>query len=603
MMPASQRDGLPRRSHDRWWLAAVLLTAIGVVRIVLTYSVFTATSDEPTHIASGIEWLTGVRGDDPEHPPLARVAAALPLFLSGVRPSGSRNASGLREEGRWDAIILARAGLNAQQQEVGDPSLSSEGRALLYANGNYERSLSIARLGILPFFVVASVIVWTWASRLLGRGAGLAAVALFTSLPPVLAHSGLATTDMAFTTTLLGSVYAFVLWLDSPNLRRSLMLGALTGLAVLSKFSAFLFLPAIVVSLTGLRWLARKSIPSDAVETSRWRLRPAIVVAAVAFLMIWAGYGFSVRPATKSERRPHTTIVRSLGLEQFLSRHGNLRETAFTIMEAPFPAGELLDGAVTAWMHNRHGHPAYLFGEIRENGWWYFFPVVLAVKTPLGFSLLAGVGLFFLMRKRNEVGWEAWAPFVSASVILLVVLPSRINIGVRHVLPMYPFLSIVAGYGVARLLSAPRRAAAVTAGTVLLLWHVVSSAMAHPDYLPYFNELSFGRPERITLDSDLDWGQDLKRLGQRLRQLGADRVAVGGLDTDYLEKVMGIRARSLVPYEPTTGRVAISEHYLKVKAERFPREMGRSDRAFAWLERQPTFERVGQSIRLYWIEP
>jgi len=576
-MPQRTQAAASDRFRRRWWNAAAgLAIAVGSLRVVATYSVFSPTTDEPVHVASGMAWLTRIGGYGTEHPPLARAAAAAPLLLSGVRPRGERNATALLPKG------LA--------------PLAREGRALLFEAGRIERNLALARLGILPFFVLASALVWSWSCRLFGAGAGLASVVLFTSLPAVLAHAGLATTDMAVTATLFGAVYALSLWLERPTPLRGAVLGVAIALAVLSKLSTLLFFPAVGIALVLVSSFSRQRPPTTA---PRWFTSAALAIVTVC-VVVWAGYRFSTSPARSPELQPQA-LVRSLHVEGILSRHPGLREALFAVLRAPVP-GELVDGVVAVVAHVRRGHAAYLFGEYREGGWWYFFPVVLAFKTPLGFLALAGVGLVAMLRRRRELGWKAFAPAASALAILLVVLPSRINIGVRHVLPIYPFLSVVAGYGAARLFSAPRRAGAFALGLILMLWHLGSSAVAHPDYIPYFNELAMGRPERVTLDSDLDWGQDTKRLAARLRQLGASRIAAGGLDFEYLEKTAGVRACTLDPYDPVTGWVAVPEHFLKVKGEKVRREMARSDTGFAWLEAHP-FERVGKSIRLYRIAP
>jgi hypothetical protein len=571
------------RSRRSWIGAAGVLIVVGVSRIASTYSVFSPTGDEPVHIACGVAWLTGKGGYESQHPPLARLAAATLLCLSGGPSTRASDAKALHLENASPLLL--------------------QGRALLYDGGRPGRNLALSRVGILPFFALASVLVWSWARRLFGDGVAVAALALFTSLPPVLAHGGLATTDMAITATLFGAVYAFACWLRAPTSKRSVVLGAVIGLALLSKFSSLLFFPAVVAALTVSFWLARKRTRESPRGPILPQLSSVATVTAVGFFVVWAGYRFQLAPARPREGRPHTTIVRSLHLERYFARHPRLRETVFTMMEAPIPAGNLVDGLAAIGMHAQEGHFSFLLGNYRDHGWWYFFPVVLAVKTPVAFLLLVLVGSFLLSRRRKELDWEAWAPAASALVILAAVLPSGINIGVRHVLPIYPFLSILAGYGAARLLTAPRRPIQFMAGLALVAWHVGSSLAAHPDYLPYFNELAFSRPERISLDSDLDWGQDTKRLGIRLRQLGVDRVTVGGLDTEYLQKVGGIQASPLKPYEPMPGWIAIGEFFLRVKGERIRREMGRADSPFAWLEAQPSYERVGKSIRLYRLDP
>jgi hypothetical protein len=162
----------------------------------------------------------------------------------------------------------------------------------------------------------------------------------------------------------------------------------------------------------------------------------------------------------------------------------------------------LFQGIDDLRMHNYDGHLSYLFGELSTRGWWYFFPVVLVFKTPLPFLVLALASCIWLRRAPRE----HWIPLACAAAILISVLPSSINIGVRHILPIYPLLTIPAGLAAARLIESASRAPRILGG-FLILAQIAVSAAAHPNYIAYFNELALGKPERIRVDSDLDWGQ------------------------------------------------------------------------------------------------
>ena len=216
----------------------------------------------------------------------------------------------------------------------------------------------------------------------------------------------------------------------------------------------------------------------------------------------------------------------------------------------------------------RRGHNGYLLGHYRRDGWWYFS------RRSRGQD---AYGLPPAPRWRNRRSHEAAGqetartvvpPVVCALAILVVVLPSRITIGLRHVLPIYPFLSITAGFGLVALFRRGRSNRWIQAGAfALLLWFSASSAMAHPDYLAYFNELGGAHPERIVVDSDLDWGQV---------SLAAESAASGvGAPTGNAQLFrfrghfdQGLPAvRPLLPYQPAEGWLAISEFSLTVGAE------------------------------------
>src|SRR5262249_61393416 len=163
------------------------------------------------------------------------------------------------------------------------------------------------------------------------------------------------------------------------------------------------------------------------------------------------------------------------------------------------PAPQILDGLWIVHEHNFVGHVAYLLGEFRYSGWWYFLPVALAVKAPLALLLLCLIGIVW----PGPFDWRRWTPAVCAIAMLAACMPARLNIGLRYLLPMFPLLAIVAGMAVVRLWhSRPGRMVAIC----LLAWLGVASALAHPDYLAYFNEIAARAPERYLVDSDLDWG-------------------------------------------------------------------------------------------------
>ena len=541
----------------RQWLSPRVLVAaclaIGAARIVSAYHVFNQTWDEPAHVAAGMQWLDRGRYTyEPLHPPLARVMVALGPRLAGIRSAGH------------DDVWL-------------------EGNSILYAGGKYDRNLALARLGVLPFFLLASLVVFAWARRIGGTAAAVCAVVLFTTLPPVLAHAGIATTDMAVTAMIALAAYCLTLWLDQPTRVRSLALGLALALALLSKLSALLFLPATAIAVALWRRGERGESEAGSGRTRTTRLR---LTYGVVLLTVWAGYRFAVGPlvtaaATHAEPRPGAS-----GIVERLAR-------------APvFPAPALFEGLGELVAKNRAGHKSYLLGEVRHTGWWYFFPVALGVKTPIAFLLLCAAGV--LAASRAPPGTprrRRLEPAIIALAILLVCLPSRINIGLRHVLPIYPFLAITAGVGLASLGRARRAAPAGPAiAAVLLAWHLVSSARAHPDYLAYFNEVAGDHPERILVDSDLDNGQDLKRLADtlRARRIGAVWLAYAGSATVAEHGLPPLRW--LEPHQPARGWVAASLYSVKLGSLGLP---GHDD--FAWLERHRPVARVGRSILLYHI--
>ena len=176
------------------------LVLVASIRIIATYTVFSHTYDEPAHIACGMEWLDkGVYQWEPQHPPLARVATALGPYLLGTRCQNTPN------------VDLA--------------SMTKEGLAILYYGHHYDLTLELARLGVLPFFWIACLVVYWWGRRYFSPSVAVVAVFLFSFLPPVLAHAGLATTDMALTAFLGAAFLCGLIWVEHPTLGHAALFG------------------------------------------------------------------------------------------------------------------------------------------------------------------------------------------------------------------------------------------------------------------------------------------------------------------------------------------------------------------------------------------
>lgn len=498
---------------------AAIVVACGAV--IATYGVFNQTFDEPAHIATGLEWLEkGTYTLEPLHPPVARVAAAFGPWLDGARGQGAR----------W---------------------VFFEGNRILWAQDSYQRTLGLARLGLLPFFVLAVVVTWWWTRRLLGEGAALGAVLCLVTLPPMLAHAGVAATDMGHTSTLMLALLAAMMWLEAPTTRRSAFFGVAVGLAAVTKFSAGVFFPPLFVLFV----LARRFIRRDdaagrpAVAPRAWATAFAVAVV-VGVVVLLAAYRFQV--------------------------------SAFTA------------GLAMLKEHQRLGHDAYLLGMTGDGGWWQFFPVTFAVKTPLPFIVLAAAGTWLAVRRGLLTrDWRLVAAPAAALVILLIAMTSRVTIGLRHVLAMYPLLAVVAGFALWRLWTAPVRTHLYRAAAVLLLgWQTVQTARAHPDYLPWFNALAGRDPTRIIVAGDLDWGQDLLRLADTARARGVDSLALAYYGSADPRRILPMPVRPLAPDERPGGWLAVSEAVIKgVGFE--------PHRGFEWLDSITPVSRPGPSIRLY----
>jgi 4-amino-4-deoxy-L-arabinose transferase-like glycosyltransferase len=503
-------------------LAALGLVMIATIAIASTARTFSGTVDEPAHLAAGMQWLTSNRYDyDLQHPPLGRIAAALGPYLSGARGSGA-------------------------------PAIYDEGAAILGSNQHYVDMLASARHGELVFFLILALAVWLWARRLCGEaGAGMATLLLVTN-PNVLAHAGLATTDISAAATTTLALFTAGWWIERPTWGRTIALALVIGAAVASRLSAIAFVGGPLVACYLLRVWATRTWRFDTNHSVARSLSVIIAIPAVALGVVWIIYGFSIHP--------------------------------------------FLDGVQRFVLHGSSGHPTFLLGAPSNGGWWYYFPVALLVKTPLPLlfcSILGGVAAFTRLRRQRD--WAAAAPLCAALVMLAISLFVRVDLGVRLILPVYPLLAIAGAQGIAFLLEQQRTRTTLAAAGALLASSIVIAVRAHPDHLSYFNLLAGAHPERVLVDSNLDWGQDLYRLRDTIAARGIrDTVRVAYFGTATLGAVGVPRARELGLHEHATGWIAASETYLAGEWV---------GRAYMWLLDYQPVARIGPSMRLWYIPP
>ena len=537
--------------------APLLLIGIACGRLFPTYVTFTGTLDETLHIAAGLQWLDrGVYTYNRDQPPLARIAVAIGPYLAGVTSQVPRNERVYPVD-------------------------------FLFLGAGYFRNLTLARIGNLPFLVLMSVVVYLWALRWFNRSAALWALLLFTCLPPILGHAGLATLDVACAATVAAALYQLLRWLEEPRPAQAATFGLALGLAFLSKFSSLGFLPVCFALAIAYLLVAKRDVlfGSGMVTT---RIKQLGITAAVAFIVVWGGYRFSLKAISPTNGQ-HPTIDGRIA-------NPSLRRAAYTLLEMPVPLlVEMKNGLDALAEQNGSGRPSYLFGEYRTTGWWYFFPVVIAVKTPLAFLILTIVGAVLILRRPRDIPWQQYLTVIFPIAILLMCMASGINLGVRHILSVYPMFGVLAGFGMARLTGNLQRRVFVAAGSLLVAWVVADSIATHPDYLAYFNQIASRHPEAILAESDLDWGQDLHRLIARLQDLGVKEVAIQYFGTFPLERANLPPHREVPTDTPVSGYVAISAHYLVL--------MNARDGSFGWLKKFEPQEKIGRSIYLFNVQP
>lgn len=442
-----------------------------------------ATWDEPIHLAAGYAALA--RGDyrpDASHPPFMRMWAALPLlFMDDVR---------------LDTAAIDRA--TPAEWQSGSRVLAY-GSTFLYADNDGDRLLNAGRLMIVLCGIGLGLLVFAWAYEWLGFGPAVGALAFYTLSPTVLANTSVVTTDAGITCFIFGTVY--FLWRTARRCSAGNVAGLLTffALAIVTKFSAVILGPLILVLLVVAARTGGSITPRRIAA-----LVPGLAMAAV--LAIWAVYGFRYAPTPAGdwilslESAPLAQTVPTIsGLTAWIDRH--------RLLPNSFTEGFLIFAQSTTTTTY-----TFLAGNYSMTGWWYYFPVAFLIKTPVGLLALIGIGAAVCVLRRRQLGGiNELFLFVPVAMYLATAMNSPFQVGIRHILPVYPFLFVVAAAGVQVLLRT--RAGRVTLAVPVAAW-VVMLASVYPYTLTFFNVMvgGPGNGSRYLADSNVDWGQGLKAL-------------------------------------------------------------------------------------------
>jgi hypothetical protein len=396
--------------------------------------------------------------------------------------------------------------------------------------------------------LVLGCLVFLWTRHLFGPAAASFALFLYAFEPNLLAHSALVTTDLGVACFFFLAVYGLFRVVELVSVPRVLLVAAGLSLAVVTKLSTGSLV--LVLALLGLAaGLARGAIPVRILgRRALIERRPAkllglalvlLAAGALAYGAIWMTYRFDYRAAA-SIGRP--VDWGGMAAEGTLAAHALdwLRRTR--VLPEPY-----------VYNFFQHAHlsglfPAYLFGEVRQGGFWYYFLVTLLLKTPLALLIAMGGGVAWLATRWRSMPVAGAFLVVPVVVYFVLISASGFNMGHRHLLVVVPFLLVAAG---AVVPWAARRGLWAKATVALLsLWYLASSLSAFPHYIPYFNELAGGPigGARYLADSNLDWGQDLKGLKRYMERQGIERVWLsyfGTANPDYHG----------IAYEPLPGSV------------------------------------------------
>ncbi len=470
-------------------IGVALLLAVMATELALSARQQSQTFDEGVHIFAGYRyWKTFDFGANPEHPPLVKLVAALPLLRLPLRVPSIPDADFKMVEYRT-------------------------GRDFLYGN-NASQLLGRARMAAATFTICLGLAVFLVANSMWGAGPAFLALALLVFDPNFLAHGALVTTDVGVSLGLFLGVGSFYSYLKKPSALRLAGAGLAAGICLGTKHSGVLLFPMLLVlalsELLPLRNSAtRKFTPGLVKQALRLGVSLA-AITAISLVFLWSLYGFryAARPAGLSVNPALPEFAKYMG---HASSAVVLQIARWRLLPESYLYG-VVDISSPGTI------PTVIFGKYYPSAQWFYFPSVFIVKSTLAFLIfccLAPLGAALGGKQhRREILFLAVPP----AIYLAVAMSSGINYGVRHLLPMFPFLIVFVSFAAWKLGERHRALAAMVA--VLVVAHAASSLRAFPNYIPYANEL-WGGPSKtheILADSNVDWGQGLMAMKQYIDQ-------------------------------------------------------------------------------------
>jgi hypothetical protein len=515
--------------------ALVLVLGYFAANAVVAARTNTPTPDEFVYVPTGLYHLrSGDLAFDPTNPPLLKMLMALPVAAMDVKldldPRRRDNSQG------WGPWVLGTSFMELNR-------------------ARYLDAFFAARLVVVTIGVLLGALVFLRARELLTPLGALAALLVYGTMSPLIAHSAVATLDVGVTAFLFAALLAGARFATTKEWGWAVLAGALFGFAFAVKGTAALFAPLVPV-LVAIQW-------------KDWRpagLRRFVaggaLMAVSAWIAILVSYGFSGFPLP-------APLLQGLRFQLAASS-----------------AGE---------------YPAFLAGNWSQTGWWYYYLVALALKTPVATLLLLLAGGAAAVRDRARRGDNLWIVLPPLLLLYLLSFHYAKDYGIRYLLPAFPFLVLLAGRGADLLLRSGK--AAQVGLAALLAWQLAACTLVAPHHLAYFNEFAGGpdRARHLLLDSNLDWGQDLGRLADYFHERGIRNACIGYFG-HVDPRVYGIEF-TFPPAAPAPGLCAVSANFLGgyPYAITYAGERIRGVKAgtWSWFDRLTPVARIGRSIYVF----
>lgn len=573
---------------NKKWLVPALVSFIMVFMFAMAFfssrGAFgdpgdSGTVDEIAHIPSGYTYDKD--GDfrlNPEHPPLAKALAGLPLALN-------KSIKGPETDWSWTDINQWEAGW-----------------FMLYEAGNNPKEVLIwSRLPMMLLMVGLGLFLFKWARELFGTKVGLIVLTLYAFYPDVLAHGRLVTTDVAAALGYVISIYYFEKVLTKFTWKNVIIASVAFALAQLLKFSAFLLFGILLFMAISKAIIDRKEPKTNFWQEFKRHFKSYFLVSVFSVLLVWAVYIPFVWNTPPSIE--HTLIERNLTQDP---KTLPFRNFAHKLENNPITRGlgHYSLGIMLVVARVEGGNKTFIMGHLSDKSIFWYFPVAWLLKTSIPIIILTLVSLATLIFAWPQDKKKKWLLTVILTPIIVYwafTLKGSLNIGIRHLMPTVPFVLLWIGYTISWFFNSKFKHTAYYAVAVLVLYMVGSTLYNYPNFIAYFNEATpkDKRYERL-IDSSLDWGQDLLRLKKYVDDSGIKSIKVdyfgGSVPSYYMPQAVERHSE----YGPTTGWLAVSATFYQ-SSKLVGQQEGKW--SYNWLDELKPEKIIGSSILVFNITP
>ena len=504
-------------------------------------------------------------------------------------------------------LLFADAKMPYSYKECEDKGIYRCSDDMMFRTGNDAEKLGY--YSRIPFIIASlflALLVFFFAKGLYGATAGIFALILYSFSPNILAYNTIIFTDLMVALFIFSTIY--FLWkliVQGYTATRLIATGISLGLALASKFTAAMLIPIIAFLLIVKIFKSKNRKKHFKIFSIYF-----ILMLLLGLVVLHATYFFDVNTISNSVPERNIKNAEYFLNEKFAEGSFENKVARFLVYDLKIPMPVYVAGfAGQHLIQSEKIRKSYLNGEIYAGGKWYYFFEVLLIKTPIPLLIFFIVSLFASIRTAKKGMLNYLFLLLPIIVFFLIFVPVNFNLGLRHMLPIVPFMFVFSSQIINY-----KNNILKTIIILLLGWYIVSALLIMPNYMAYFNEfVSMKNGHKYLLSSNLDQGQDLKGLSEYLRKNGIKHIKLsyhGTFDPSYYNiSYEPLPMESYIPWgpgytlddPPADYKEDCSKKYgiLAISASNLHNFNLKNESCFEWLNEYEPTNRIGYTIFIF----